>query len=118
MFTELAAPKDFRGLGTSEKDRNVNRLAMEIREGRKCNLCNQLGHETYKNCPEWIQERQYKGAVKCYSCGKEAVTGWKSLVEPRVQEPQNYNTSYSYMIESLSLSNNSICSPPTMENMS
>ncbi|CAJ0844316.1 12290_t:CDS:2, partial [Entrophospora sp. SA101] len=24
---------------------NVNALAMEIREGRKCNLCNQLGHE-------------------------------------------------------------------------
>nr|CAG8484596.1 14336_t:CDS:2 [Entrophospora candida] len=99
MFTGLAAPKDFREAweqakkieSTLKKDNPFNNDNLQHINALVANQVAQLG---------------------------QTATGWKSLVEPRVQEPQNYNTSYSYMIESLSLSNNSICSPPTMENIS
>jgi hypothetical protein len=76
---------------------DVNTLAMEVRESRKCNLCNQSGHEAI-NCKQrsmnqwpnrqrstpvgnchrcnqsghWAKDcPERRKAIKCYNCGKE-----------------------------------------------
>ncbi|CAJ0755917.1 547_t:CDS:2 [Entrophospora sp. SA101] len=74
---------------------NVNALAMEIREGRKCNLCNQLGHEAV-NCTQNFPEKSK--SVKCYNYGKEG-RNYQQRTNNNQQQPRRVLLNQEYYKE-------------------
>ncbi|CAJ0881428.1 12571_t:CDS:1, partial [Entrophospora sp. SA101] len=97
---------------------------MEIREGRKCNLCNQPGHEAVNcnqrtmnqwpikrgneqqgecyNCNKtghWARNCPEKSKlVKCYNCGKEGHISsqckWQPMAVVQRQQPRQQGRNY------------------------